>query len=178
MERTTHTTADRVIERAGSDVTPAFETFYEAERMRLFQALAVITGSRAEAEDISQEAFLRVWERWDRVATLERPAGYLHRTAMNAFRDRYRRSKLSMGRAVQAIPEPHDDLGAVEARSVTSQALAGLSPRQRAAIVLTEGLGYSAEEAGEFLGIKGSTVRSLNHQARANLATNRGTDDE
>ena len=88
---------------------------------------------------------------------------------MNAFRDRLRRSKLSLARALRPMPRPND-LDAVEARSVMTAVLGTLAPRQRAALVLTEGLGYSAEEAGEFLGIKGSTVRALHHQARAALS--------
>jgi RNA polymerase sigma-70 factor, ECF subfamily len=40
-------------------------------------------GNRAEAEELAQDAFLKVWERWDRVADIEEPVGYLYRTAMN-----------------------------------------------------------------------------------------------
>jgi DNA-directed RNA polymerase specialized sigma24 family protein len=58
---------------------------------------------------------------------------------------------------------------AVEARSVAVSVLGSLPPRQRAAVVLTEGLGYSAEEAGRMLGIKGSTVRALRHEARSSM---------
>lgn len=155
-----------------------FETFFEAERVRLFQALLLITRSRSEAEDISQEAFLRVWERWDRVRALQDPPGYLHRTAMNAFRDRYRRARLSLARAVRSLPSGDEGLAAVEARSVADQVLSSLAPRQRAALVLTEGLGYSADEAGRFLGIKGSTVRALHHQARVALSKRAETIDE
>lgn len=146
----------------------SFEEFYEAERVRLFKALVVITGGRQEAEDICQDAFLRVWERWEHVGMLDDAAGYLHRTAMNAFRDRYRRAKLGLGRGVRSVPTT-DPYGAVDDRSLTSQLLGALAPRQRAAIVLTEGLGYSADEAGRFLGIKGSTVRALCFQARSAL---------
>lgn len=49
------------------------------------------------------------------------------------------------------------------------KALAGLTPRQRAALVLTEALGYSGEETGRLLGIRASTVYALTHQARAAL---------
>jgi len=151
-----------------ADGPRSFEEFFDAERARLFRALVVITGSGVEAEDIAQDAFLRVWERWDRVGGLEDPAGYLHRTAMNVFRDRYRRAVLSMKRAVRAAPQP-DAYDAVEAHAVVSEVLGHLAPRQRAAIVLTEAFGYSAEEAGRLLGIKGSTVRALNFQARSVL---------
>ena len=39
-----------------------------------------------------QDAFLSVWERWDRVGEMDDPLGYLYRTAMNLFRKRYRRT--------------------------------------------------------------------------------------
>lgn len=151
-----------------AEVSTPFEDFFEAERVRLFRALFAITRSRDEAEDVSQEAFMRLWERWDRVSAMDDPAGYLHRTAMNVYCDRRRRIVLGMKRAVRLSPAP-DGYEAVEARSVAAGALGALTPRQRAAVVLTEGLGYSAEEAGKILGIKGSTVRALMFQARSAL---------
>ena len=42
-----------------------FDAFYWSVHRPLFGALCVITGNRTDAEDISQEAFLRVWERWN-----------------------------------------------------------------------------------------------------------------
>ena len=161
---------------ATPEASAVFEEFFEAERDRLFKALFAITGSRDEAEDISQEAFLRVWERWDRVTSLEEPVGYLHRTAMNVFRDRRRRLVLGLKRALRPAAA-RDELEAVETRSVAADVLASLTPRQRAAIVLTEALGYSADEAGSILGIKGSTVRALTYQARSALNDHRETID-
>ena len=49
-----------------------FEEFFEGHRRQLFGALCLITGNRFEAEEITQEAFVRVWERWDRVAAMDR----------------------------------------------------------------------------------------------------------
>lgn len=146
----------------------AFESFFEDERERLLRALSVITGSRAEAEDLAQEAFTKVFERWETVAAMEDPAGYLHRTAMNLFRNQYRRTKVAIARAVGIGPE-QDVFKPVEDRDTAARALGSLTPRQRAALVLTEGLGYSGEEAGQLLGIKASTVWALTHQARAAL---------
>ena len=148
-----------------------FEHFFEQEQERLLRALSVITGSRREAEDLAQEAFVKVFERWDRVVVMEEPAGYLHRTAMNLFRNQYRRAKVAIGRAVGHGP-PQDVFKAVEDRDAAARALGALTSRQRAALVLTEALGYSGEDAGRLLGIKASTVWALTHQARAAL---RGT---
>ena len=154
----------------------SFEEFFRAEQLRLHRVLFAITGSRPEAEDIAQDAFLRVWERWDQVREMDDPAGYLHRTAINGFRDRSRRLVLAMRRAVGILPRP-DEHQAVEARSLAASVLGSLPPRQCAAIVLTEGLGYSAEEAGKILGIKGSTVRALRFQARSALRSSKETID-
>jgi DNA-directed RNA polymerase specialized sigma24 family protein len=78
---------------------------------------------------------------------------------MNVFRNRYRRAKLAVRKAVGAAP-PVDAFGAVDDRVSVSNTLARLTPKQRAAVVLTDLLGYSAEEAAGWLGIRGSTVRS------------------
>jgi RNA polymerase sigma factor (sigma-70 family) len=149
----------------------SFEAFFEDEKDRLLRALSVITGSRGEAEDLAQEAFTRVFERWETVGTMDDPAGYLQRTAMNLFRSQYRRARIALKRAAALAPE-RDVFEVVEDRDAATQALARLTPRQRAALVLTEALGYSGEEAGRLLGIKASTVWALTHQARASL---RGT---
>ena len=61
------------------EATPGFEAFYENTHSRLYTALCLVTGSRHEAEDVMQEAFVRVWERWDKVGRLEAPTGYLYR---------------------------------------------------------------------------------------------------
>ena len=151
------------------DLPPlTFERFFEQEQDRLLRALSVITGSRREAEDLAQEAFTRVFERWDRVVTMDEPAGYLHRTAMNLFRNQYRRAKVAIGRTI-GIGPPHDVFKAVEDRDAATRALGALTARQRAALVLTEALGYSGAEAGAILGIKASTVWALTHQARSAL---------
>lgn len=78
-----------------------FEDFFEAESGTLYARLCLVTGNRAEAEEIMQEAFLKLWERWDRVGGLDNPTGYLYRTAMNVFRKRYRRAQLAIRRAVR-----------------------------------------------------------------------------
>jgi RNA polymerase sigma-70 factor, ECF subfamily len=153
-----------------TDESQSFDLFFLAESDRLLRALCLITGSRSQAEDIAQEAFTKVFERWDAISTMADPAGYLHRTAMNVFRSEYRRATRALKRLVTTPGEPDDAFASVLDRDEAMHALARLSPRQRAALVLTEGLGYSGEETGEILGIKSSTVHALTHQARAALS--------
>jgi len=126
-----------------------------------------VTRNRHEAEEIAQDAFLKVWERWDRVGAMDSPAGYLYRTAMNAFRKRYRRAALALKATLGIIPVD-DAIEAVDSRDATVRALAPLTERQRAAVVLTDLLGYPSDEAARMLGVSASTVR--NHALRAHAA--------
>jgi RNA polymerase sigma-70 factor (ECF subfamily) len=149
-------------------VERSFEEFFELEQERLLRLLWMVTGSLQEAEDIVQDAFLRLWERWHEVSSMKSPTGYLHHVAMNIFRNRYRRAKLVLRKVVRSDP-PVDAFGSADDRISVSSALASLTPRQRAALVLTDLLGYPADEAGHMLGVRGSTVRSLSSTARAAL---------
>ncbi|HEX6399560.1 MAG TPA: sigma-70 family RNA polymerase sigma factor [Actinomycetota bacterium] len=150
------------------DAGSSFEAFFSAERARLFGALVVMTGNRAEAEEILQDAFLKVWERWERVAVMEEPVGFLYRTAMNLFRKRLRRAAVAVRKAAHLLPRG-DELAQIETRDEAVRLLRRLTPRERAAIVVTAYLGYSSEEAGELLGIQATTVRVLTNRARATL---------
>jgi len=150
-----------------------FEDFFLEEHGRLYRALCLVTGSRDEAEEVLQDAFLRLWERWDRIGDVGDPKAYLYRTAMNAFRSRYRSAVRRMKRAVAMAP-PDDAFAPVEDRDVVVRALRQLIPQQRAAIVLTGLLDYSSEEAGRMLGMKASTVRALSTRAREAIRTQVG----
>jgi len=153
---------------AGLELPLAFEDLFEAEHARLFRALLLVTHDAAQAEDLMQEAFVRVWEHWDRVVRVEDPVGYLFRTAMNLHRSALRRAVVAARRTLRP-PAAHDPFEAVIGRDRAVRSLAALTPRQRAAIVVTELLGYSSEEAGAILGIRPGTVRTLTSQARAAL---------
>jgi DNA-directed RNA polymerase specialized sigma24 family protein len=51
----------------------SFETFFDREARPLFRRLYAVTGNAAEAEEIMQEAFLALWERWERVGAMDDP---------------------------------------------------------------------------------------------------------
>ncbi len=155
---------------AAVDVTlRSFEEFYESNFRRVFTGLCLVTGDRHEAEEVAQESFLRVFERWDRVGVLEDPTGYVFRVAMNVFRSRYRRAALAVRRALSLAPGETDDLGAVETHDEVIRLLRKLTPPQRAAVVLTAILDFTAEDAARLLGIRTSSVRSLTTRARAEM---------
>jgi RNA polymerase sigma-70 factor, ECF subfamily len=158
------------------EASPSFEAFYDAERRTLFRRLWLITGNRAEAEELMQDAFLRVWERWERVGAMDDPVGYLYRTAMNLFRKRYRRAVLAIRRSIGLAPS-RDDFADADDRQTVQRVLSTLPPRQRAALVLTEMLGFTADEAGRALGVQASTVRSLSRHGRESFRRAMEVDD-
>jgi RNA polymerase sigma-70 factor (ECF subfamily) len=162
-----------VVETEVAEGPRSFEEFFASEHARLFGALCLVTGDRSEAEEIMQDAFLRLWERWDHVSEVDDPSAYLFRTAMNVFRNRYRRATLAMKKTISLAPT-EDALATIEDRDVVVRALRGLTPDQRAAVVLTGYVGLTSEEAGRMLGMRASTVRTAATRARAAIRDRAG----
>jgi len=155
-------------ERAAPAGPPTFEELFLDVHDRLYRALYFITGSSADAEELMQDAFLKLWERWDRLDTIEDPVAYLFRVALNGVRMRARRARVVARKILPAAAtrDPFDD---VNLREDVRRMLRGISPRQRSAIVLTGILGYNSEQAARIMGIQPTTVRVLASQGRAAL---------
>jgi RNA polymerase sigma factor (sigma-70 family) len=155
---------------------PRFDTFVAEEHVRLFKALYFVTGNREEAEDLAQEAFLKLWERWDLIDTINDPTAYLFRVALNGFRMRRRRAAMAI-RKLPALPEERDGYLEAEMREDVRRLLLEVTPRQRAALLLVDLLGYPAEQAASILRCRPSTVRSLVSQGRKTLRATEGVRD-
>lgn len=153
-----------------------FDEFVEDEHERLYKALYFVTGSREDAEDIAQEAFLKLWERWDDIDRIDDPTGYLFRVALNGFRMRRRRAATAL-RKLAPIGVARDEFAEAEMRADVRRLLLGLSPRQRAALLLVDLLGYPSEQAARILRVRPSTVRNLASQGRRALKSTEGARD-
>lgn len=170
---------DRVLETEAIPVDVGdFEEFFNSERDRLFRVLVLATRDASEAEELMQDAFLRVWERWPRVSRMDAGTAYLHRVAFNAFLSRRRRAAVALRRRMFSVAATPDEIAHVEARHMVIQLLRGLPARQRAAVVLIDVLDYSSEAAGELLGIRASTARELASRGRAHLRERMSEQDE
>ena len=145
-----------------------FESFFREEHPRVFRLAYLLSGDRAEAADVAQEAMARALERWDRVRAMASPGGYVVRTAVHLHHRRLRRLRLR-SREVDSgvVPAEVDPASRAAARSDVMRALMSLPPGQRQALVLTEWLGLDSAEAGRVLGIGPSSVRARVHRARA-----------
>jgi RNA polymerase sigma-70 factor, ECF subfamily len=153
-----------------------FDVFFAEEHQRLFKALYFVTGDRHDAEELMQDAFLKLWERWDRIEAIDDPTGYLFRVALNGFRMRRRRAAVAIRKAAP-VPEDRDLFADADMRADVRQLLLGLAPRQRAALLLVDLLGYSSEQAARILRVRPSTVRALATQGRRALRAEEGARD-
>jgi RNA polymerase sigma-70 factor (ECF subfamily) len=152
---------------------PDFATFFAEEHAGLLKLLFFVTGSRADAADLMQDAFLKLWERWDRLDRVSDPKAYLFRVALNGSRMRARAARRA-ARRLAGLAASFDPFDEVNVREDVRQMLLALSPRQRAALVLLDMYGYGSEEAGRIMGIRPSTVRALATQGRAVLRSTGG----
>jgi RNA polymerase sigma-70 factor (sigma-E family) len=126
----------------------------------------LLTGERALAEDLVQDAFVRLA---GRLVHLRDPGAfdaYLRRTVVNLCRSQFRRRKVERAYVQRAgrAPEARGALGSdrsLEDREVLWRAMGRLSPRQRAAIVLRFYEDLSEERTAELLNCRPGTVKSL-----------------
>ena len=137
-----------------------FAELYRAEYVRMVRVAWLVVGSSTVAEDLVQDAFVRVGRRYDRI---REPAAYLRVAVINACRNELRRTKpLPLG----SVPE----LAAADASTVELfDVLASLALRQRTAIVLRFIDGRSDDEIAAILGVRQATVRSLVFRGLAEL---------
>src|SRR5207302_3540223 len=105
---------------------------------RLARAAFLLCGDASEAEDLAQEAMVRVYERWSRVSRMNSPTGFLYRTALNLHRSRLRRLAARARRRGSPAPPAFasDPAEAAVAHDHVARALAAPPAGPRAAVVL------------------------------------------
>jgi len=140
----------------------AFDRFYAARWTRAVAVARSVVGSASIAEELAQEAFLRVHARWD---SLQTPDGYLRSVLMNLCRSHLRRSRLEQSKAAatqeSVLGEP--------ALDETWLATLRLPFRQRAVLVLRYYEDLTEPQIAEALGCRLGTVKSAHHRALARL---------
>jgi RNA polymerase sigma-70 factor (sigma-E family) len=141
--------------------TPSFVELYEESFGPMVRLAVALTGSEAFAEDLVQDAFVRVHARWHRIDT---PTAYLRRAVVNACRSAGRRASRERSAASLELATAAS-LHADELFDV----LASLPYRQRAVLVLRFYEGLSQAETAAVLGCREGTVGSLVHRGLAQL---------
>jgi RNA polymerase sigma-70 factor (sigma-E family) len=137
-----------------------FEDFYRAQHEPMLRLAYLLTQSRTVAEDLVQDSFIRVQPRWGQI---DSPVAYMRRTVTNACYSYHRRRKREEAYVADppvAREAEHDEMW---------DALATLSTRRRAALVLRYYLDLSEADIAEALGCRKGTVKSLTHRGLADL---------
>jgi len=161
----------------GTWVPPSWDEIVREHSARVYRLAYRLTGNRHDAEDLTQETFVRVFRSLSSYTpgTFE---GWLHRITTNLFLDQVRRKQRIRMEAMgdddglyPARPDSSPERGFEHANldHDVQRALDALSPEYRAAVVLCDIEGLSYEEIAVTLGIKLGTVRSRIHRARSQL---------
>jgi RNA polymerase sigma-70 factor (sigma-E family) len=144
-----------------ADTGAGLEELWIERRAGLLRLAYLLTGSRAVAEDVVQDAFVQLHRRWDSVRA---PAPYLRTSVVNGCRMHHRRNSREQARFADLVAD------VVQPETpVVLDALAHLPYRQRAALVLRYYEDRPEAEIADLLGCRPATVRSLVHRGLAAL---------
>ncbi len=142
---------------------PLLAALFEAEAPRLVQIARWFTDDRTAAEDLVQEAFIRLARGGHRIREPERAAAYLRTIVVNLARDHNRRGFVSRRHLPPAAPdEPsaHDVVELDEDRREVIAALREIAPRQRDCLVMRYYLDMGVDDVAEALGLSRNSVKT------------------
>jgi RNA polymerase sigma-70 factor (ECF subfamily) len=146
-----------------------FADWYAAEFGRVRQAMTLVTGDPALAEEAAAEAFAQAFAHWPRVSHMASPGGWVHTTALNQVRRSWRRATLERRHAARSraighvpAPEPPD--------TALWRAVAALSPRARTAVALRYVGDLTEAEVADAMNVTRGTVATTLSRARRDLA--------
>lgn len=157
------------------------ETLFHEEAAALVRLARLFTDDRTGAEDIVQEAFIRLFRTADRIRDRSRSAAYLRSIVLNLARDHNRRGLLSLRHqdalTDRRVPEiPDDRVVRTEGEAAVLDALRSLSARQRDCLVLRFYLELSEREIADMLGISPNSVKTHCRRGMAALSSKLGVE--
>jgi RNA polymerase sigma-70 factor (ECF subfamily) len=168
------------IERAKQGDAEAFELLYDLHKRRVYSLCLRMTANTAEAEDLTQEAFLQLFRK---IATFRGESAFstwLHRMAVNVVLMRLRKKGLPLVPLDDPIESeeeaPKKELGAVDPalagsvdRMELQRAVEALPPGYRSIFVLHDVEGYEHNEIADLVGCSIGNSKSQLHKARMKL---------
>jgi RNA polymerase sigma-70 factor, ECF subfamily len=162
-----------LLERVANGDPRAYRDLVERHVRGVHAFVYRMLGSRAEAEEVCQESFLRLWKQADSFVAHAKPSTWLYRVAHNLAIDRLRRRREgSHPLGIEEVPtseRPSTHLYEKQVAQAVESALATLPERQRAAISLVHYQGLSNAEAADVLGVKVRALESLLARGRREL---------
>ena len=162
-----------------SALAVGFNEVFAAEHRALVALALSLTGSMAAAEDLTQEAFLRLHQQWSRVATYDRPGVWLRRVLLNLATSRARRLGAEARAILRLSRERSRQPSFLSSESTEFwSAVRGLPRRQAQILALYYAEDRPVPDVAEILGLAEGTVRAHLHQGRQALRARLKLDDE
>jgi len=166
-------TDPELLSRSADGDRLAFDQLAGRYVLRLRRAALRVLDDPSAAEDVAQEALLRAWTRAASYRPEQASVGtWLHRIAVNAAIDRVRAARPSVELS-EALPDagPGAELALAgrQRQQVLAEAIAALPERQRTAITLTYGQGWSGARAAQALSVSARALEGLLHRSRKAL---------
>ena len=156
----------------GSELAAFEQIIRQYERLVLVTALRLM-GNLEDAQDASQEVFLKLYKHQDKVDSAGNFSGWLYRVTVNVCHDLRKRrpapAPSEQAEAASAAPDPQQITMEAERRRVLMMSLRMLPEKERAALVLRDLEGLSTEEVARALGSSEATVRSQVAKARIKM---------
>jgi RNA polymerase sigma-70 factor (ECF subfamily) len=146
-----------------------FDEFYQREFRKMVALAAAVSGSRAVAEDIAQEAMIEAQRRWNTIGLYDKPGAWLRRVTIQKASKRLRRARLEAASMLKLSASTAIPAGSDEVESVFD-AIRKLPARQRAAVTLHYLDGFSVTEVAEVLDCAPGTAKAHLYKARQSLA--------
>jgi RNA polymerase sigma-70 factor, ECF subfamily len=147
----------------------SYDAFYSATVRRVAHCVYAMCGDLAEAQDCTQEAYLRAWQRWSSLRDYDDPEGWVRTVARRVAVSRWRRVRSGV-RARIALGEPRVVDPPGEDHVAIIEALRTLPEPQRQALVLYHLVGLSVDEVAAETGAPVGTVKARLSRGRAALA--------
>ncbi len=159
------------VRHVDSDDMDALAQLYERACPRLVAALTAIGGNRADAEEIAQETFVTLIEKWSQVRAYDDPEAWLRMVAVRRLVSRFRRREVARRGLQRLSLTARTAAPASEGHRVdVERALDRLPVAQRAVVVLHHGLDLPVAEIADVLAVPVGTVKSRLQRARTALA--------
>ena len=155
----------------GIEAESPFARLYEQHSAEAVRLAYTLTGDRALAEDLAQEAFVRLLGRFGNLRRADSFRAYLLRTVVNLSYSHHRRLQVARRKSSRSIDFGADPATTVDERDRTRRLLAELPLRQRAAVVLRYCEDLSEHDVADILHTSPKAVRSLVGRALAALRT-------
>lgn len=143
-----------------------FEWVFRSTYPAVLRTTYLVLHDRGLAEQVTQDAFLRLYERWRGVPPVEHPEAWVRRVAVRAAVRAAQRDRLRHASAPEDDRPSWDRLPDVD----LARAVASLAPQQRAVVALHYLDDLSVEDVAHHLGVSTSTVKQHLSRARTRLA--------